>query len=77
MSFTATVQNGTIKLPPGLELADGTEVRVEPVRRSDSCTDGRTFGERYAKYIGISKEGPEDLAANHDHYLYGSSKREV
>ena len=28
--FTATVENDTIKLPPGVHLPDGTEVRIEP-----------------------------------------------
>jgi hypothetical protein len=30
MSFTATVENDTIKLPRGVHLPDGTEVRIEP-----------------------------------------------
>jgi hypothetical protein len=30
MSFTATVENDTIKLPHGVHLPDGTEVRIEP-----------------------------------------------
>jgi hypothetical protein len=29
MSFTAIVENDTIKLPPGLHLLDGTEVCIE------------------------------------------------
>ena len=77
MSFTATVENGAIKLPPDVHLPDGTKVTVvpsevpaaEPVAR-------KTFAERYAKYLGIREDGPEDLALNHDHYLYGAPKRE-
>lgn len=30
MSFTATAENDTIKLPPGVHLPDGTEVTVVP-----------------------------------------------
>jgi hypothetical protein len=30
MSFTASVENDTIKLPPGVHLPDGTEVSIEP-----------------------------------------------
>ncbi len=30
MSFTATVENDTIKLPVGVHLPDGTEVTIEP-----------------------------------------------
>lgn len=29
MSITATVENNTIKLPPGVHLPDGTEVSIE------------------------------------------------
>lgn len=34
MSFTGTVEKGTIKLPKGVHLPDGTEVRIEPQTRS-------------------------------------------
>ncbi len=30
MGFIGTVEDGTIKLPPGVDLPNGTEVRVEP-----------------------------------------------
>ena len=33
MSFAATVENDTIKLPPGVHLPDGTEVWIEPQTR--------------------------------------------
>jgi hypothetical protein len=31
MSYTGTIENGVVKLPPGADLADGTKVRVEPL----------------------------------------------
>ena len=71
MSITATVQNDTIKLPVGIHLPDGTKVRVEPVAKAAP----KSFGERYAKFVGIVKDAPADLAENHDHYLYGQPKR--
>ena len=78
MSFTGTVENDTIKLPPGVHLPDGTKVTVKPAEASPSpLAPGKTFAERYAKYIGICKDGPTDLALNHDHYLYGAPKRDV
>jgi hypothetical protein len=33
MSFTGTVENGTIKLPHGVHLPDGTQVTIEPQAR--------------------------------------------
>ena len=70
MSFTAVVENGSIKLPPEIKLPDGTEVKIEPVARPQ-----KTFGEEFREFIGCVKEGPTDLADNHDHYLYGTPKR--
>ena len=71
MSFTATIENNVIKLPPGVDLPDGTEVRIEPVEPESA----QTFGESIKEFIGIVKDGPGDLADNHDHYLYGLPKR--
>ena len=70
MSFTATVENGAIKLPPGVELPEGAKVRVEAVDE-----DGDNFGAQIAEFIGAWKDGPVDAADNHDHYLYGTAKR--
>ena len=71
MSITATVENNAIQLPPGVNLPDGTYVRVEPLPQPPS----RSFGERYARFIGAVKGAPDDLAASHDYYLYGTPKR--
>jgi hypothetical protein len=70
MSITATVENDTIKLPAGTHLPDGTQVRVEPI-----ASGARSLAERYSKFIGAVKDAPGDLAANHDHHLYGAPKR--
>ena len=94
MSFTATVENGAIILPPDIVLPNGTEVRIEPVPAKDPETFGeafkefigivkdeqhmpplKTIAERYRGIIGAVKDGPTDLADNHDHYLYGLPKR--
>ena len=47
---------------------------IEEVK-TEAESPKKTFGERYKKYIGILKDGPTDLAANHDHYLYGTPKQ--
>ena len=71
MSFTATIENNMIKLPAGVNLPDGTEVRIEPLEAGREPT----FGESIKEFIGIVKDGPGDRADNHDHYLYGTPKR--
>jgi hypothetical protein len=67
MSFTAVVENDTIKLPSGIHLPDGTQVTVEP---------RTTVADRLAAFIGVADDLPPDLARNHDHYLHGAPKRE-
>ena len=34
MSFTGTIENGMVKLPPEITLPDGTQVRIEPLEKS-------------------------------------------
>jgi hypothetical protein len=78
MSITGTVENDTIKLPPGVHLPDGTEVSIETRTPPGAAeTPLRTLAERYADLIGIWEDGPEDLAEQHDHYASGSPKRKV
>ena len=68
MRITATVENDTIKLPPGVHVPDGTKARIvfEPAA-------GRSLAERYAGLIGITDQWPGDMAENHDHYLHAGS----
>jgi hypothetical protein len=78
MSIRGKVENDNIKLPDGVHLPDGTEVDIELAKQPAAefkikPTD--TFGARMSKYFGIITEGPGDLAENHDHYLYGTSKK--
>jgi hypothetical protein len=76
MSFTAVVENGTIKIPAEVNLADGTTVIVEAQTSASAiAAETGTFVERYADLIGIWEDGPADLAAQHDHYASGAPKR--
>ena len=75
MSFTATIENDIIKLPPGLHLPDGTAVSVEPLPPTVPAQLRQTFAERYAEFVGCVHSGVGDLADNHDHYLYGAARR--
>ena len=75
MSITATVENDTIKLPPGVHVPDGTEVKIFLPGGSVAPTDETNLHERLEDFIGCIKDGPEDLAAEHDHYAHGTPKR--
>jgi hypothetical protein len=63
---------------PG-SLPDGVEVRLEivPAESEGPLLDeqGQTLGQKLMKYTGRAVGLPGDAALNHDHYLYGTSKR--
>jgi hypothetical protein len=70
MIYRGRVQNGVVVLEDNVNLPDGTEVRVEPIRQRPR----KTLAERYHSIIGIVDDLPEDMAENHDQYLHGASK---
>jgi hypothetical protein len=71
MSITAIVENGTIKLP--VHVPDGTRVEVTVLEEKTLPQQESILG-WMKKYAG-SIEGPEDFAAEHDHYIHGTPKR--
>jgi hypothetical protein len=71
MTWTVKVANGAIKLPPGVQLPDGAEVQLTIPNPQTQ----QSFAERYAAYIGVAGDLPEDLAANLDHYAHGHPKK--
>ena len=72
MSITATVENDTIKLP--MHVPDGTTVEILLPTESAAPQDEVTLYERMKDFIGCIKDGPEDLATEHDHYAHGAPK---
>ena len=75
MSITVTVKNNTIKLP--VDIPDGTQVEVvlpQEIAPGES-KPGNSFFDTIRDLVG-SVEGPEDWAAEHDHYIHGTPKRE-
>lgn len=72
MSFTGKVCGGVVILPPSVILPEGADVTVETVVAAPS---GNELTRRLLK-ISERVEGlPADLAAQHDHYLYGTPKK--
>jgi hypothetical protein len=74
MSFTATVENGTIKLPPGVNLPDGTQVWVESAVRPNVVEETDSLSAFLESYAGCINSGLGDVAENHDHYAHGAPK---
>ena len=78
MTCTGKVENGSIRLPAGLELPEGLEVQLtipdSAARQPQAAT--ASFAECYAAYVGVADELPVDLEENLDHFLHGQRKRE-
>ena len=70
MTYRGFVKKGVILLANGASLADGTEVRIEPVKRTKKRAARKTLGQKMLEHAGVAKGLPADLAKNHDHYLY-------
>lgn len=73
MTVLAKVHNHAIQLPPEVKVADGTEVQV--VLPSAVPAEPASFFDTIRDLIGSIKDGPEDLAAEHDHYIRETRKR--
>lgn len=73
MSFTGKVQNGVVVLPPGVQLADGTEVKVEPLESQPDDAD--PFLAAIRKVARPRPHWPADYVQNHGHYVSGEPKK--
>ena len=73
MTFEGTVQGGVIVLEAGVQLSEGTRVRVEPITIED-FTKGVQKGDIFRMGELAVDTGIPDLATNADHYLYGHPK---
>lgn len=75
--LTGKVVNGVVVLDQPGVLEDGTTVRVERVEQpSHSEGDISSLREMLLSFAGTIEGLASDMALNHDHYLYGTSKRE-
>jgi len=70
MSITATIEDGKIVLPAGVNWPNGTVLRIEPVEKRAG-----SIWELMKEFDGIADDLPPDMAANHDHYIHGHPKK--
>lgn len=76
MSYTGTIQNGVVVLPPEAQLPEGTQVRVEPLKKQARKPRAATsLGKMLLQFAGKAQGLPADMAKNHDHYLHGLPKK--
>ena len=82
MSVIGTVvSKDLVKLPAGVELKIGAQVKIETSDSANSALPAesaparRTVREVLKDFVGVAEDLPADLARNHDHYLYGTPKK--
>jgi hypothetical protein len=71
MAYRGRVQGGVVVLEIPNGLTEGTEVEVEPVRKSEPVSWAEVLKDVIGKADGL----PTDSSKNHDHYLYGTEKK--
>ena len=71
MTYRGKVKNGVVVLEDDAKLPEGTDVRVEPVDEPPLKDLVRVTEE-----FTDDPDWPADGAAEHDHYLYGTPKKE-
>jgi hypothetical protein len=78
MTCIGKVSKGAVKLPPGVELPDGTAVELvlPESEKSAPVSSEEAFVLRETALVYPTITGPDDLAINHDYYLHGSSKQQ-
>lgn len=76
MTYQGTVQNGVVVFEPGVQLPEGSPVRVEVVAKQEP--NQADLSAEYDALMNMSdlaiETGIPDLAVNIDHYLYGHPK---
>ena len=74
--LTGRVVNGIVVLDQPGKLKEGTEVRVRPVQRTSEREGNEdSLSDMLLSFAGTVEGLPEDMALNHDHYLYGVPKK--
>ncbi len=78
MVYKGRVKNGVIVVDESASLPEGAEVEISlSDERGTEIAEEEipTLYEQFKDFIGIAEGLPRDFAENHDHYLYGCSKR--
>ncbi len=77
MTYRGRAKKGVIVLEGGVQLREGMDVRVEVADEAVAPEQQETekLREGLLSFSGAVKEGPADLARNHDHYLHGTPRQ--
>lgn len=76
MVYRGHIKNGRVELDEAAELPEGAEVQVSLRADGEVDAGGPTLYDSLKPFVGAVDDLPEDFSINHDHYLYGTPKRE-
>lgn len=79
MTCIGKVSKGAVKLPPGVDLPDGTAVELilpEPAKPAPVSPEEAFILHETALAFPAVRDLPDDLAINHDYYLHGGNKQQ-
>ena len=71
MSFEGTIVDGTVVFDEPLDLPNGTRVEILPKPAAPPKPNLHFL----LKFAGRIKDLPPDAAAEHDHYIHGTPRR--
>lgn len=72
MVWFGKVKDGKILVEPGTQLPEGTIVRIEPIDQADTVDSVYRLGDD-----AVDDPLSPDLASQHDHFIYGTPRREA
>lgn len=82
MEAQGVICDGVVKLDTACPFPEGSKVIVRlnaaesrSAIQTDSDSPASPLAEMLLRHAGKAQGLPEDLAAQHDHYLYGTPKR--
>ena len=75
MPLVGTIRNGTIVLDQPLPIPEGTRVVVDVTKISEPESDQQPTLLRLLELTGVMTDLPADFAAEHDHYIHGTTRR--
>jgi hypothetical protein len=72
MTYRGHIKNGVVVLDQPQELPEGAEVKVELAEPAPHPS----LWDKLREVAGTVEGLPSDFGRNHDHYLYGTPKRD-
>jgi hypothetical protein len=71
MQYEGHMAGGVVVLDDKADLPEGTRVRVVPIVSHEPVSEQpQTLADKFRNVIGKATSLPEDMAAQHDHYIH-------